>query len=81
MDINLTPVVTRITVMAVYSNCSFMFTNIRNIITPMKLATAYTSLVKTIGGSLTNTSLRIPPPKEVIRPEIMINTKFELNRE
>ena len=39
MDINLTPVVTRITAIAVYSNCSFMFTNIRNIITPMKLAT------------------------------------------
>ncbi len=40
IDINLIPVVTNITAIAVYSNCIFRFTNIRNIMTPMKLATA-----------------------------------------
>lgn len=40
MDINLIPVVTKITAIAVYSNGTLRFTSKRNTMTPMKLATA-----------------------------------------
>jgi hypothetical protein len=48
----------------------------KSITIPIKLAEAYSSLVNTIGISLTSASLKIPPPTAVSTPAKDIVRKF-----